>query len=237
MTDVHGEVKCSGGDQHTRYLGYDCRGILRVIHHVVGQDYIEGIVRERECFTVCRHSGNTALPCWKKCDVMMSQRVNAYAALRAEEKDKTMRPTSDLQDTRIGSNALNLLKHASYLMRFGQQIPTGIIPGLEEVVRFVFLKLKHNLKRTLRPLVPLMRQHATPPATVYRTAHLDLPEAILSHMMRIPRRYYSGNSSHEADTSRLFFESREISIMSPEFPGLYHSAASDGNERKWPISF
>ena len=47
----------------------------------------------------------------------------------------------------------------------------------------------------------------------------DGANAPLSHVMGIPRRHYSGNSSHEADTSRfLFFESREISIMSPEFP-------------------
>jgi hypothetical protein len=51
---------------------------------------------------------------------MMSQWVNAYAALRTEEKDKTMRPTPNLQDTRIGSNVMKLFKQASYLMRSDQ---------------------------------------------------------------------------------------------------------------------
>ena len=175
MTDVHGEVKCSGGDQHTRYLGYDCRGILRIIHHVVGQDYIEGIVRKRECFTACRHRGNTPLPCGEKCAVMMSQRVNAYAAWRAEEENQAMRATPDLQDTRVRLNALNLLKLASYVLRFGQLIPAGIISGFEELMRLGFLKLEHKLKRTLRALMSLMRQRVSPPATIYPTAQLDLP--------------------------------------------------------------
>jgi hypothetical protein len=88
---------------------------------------------------------------------MMSQRVNAYAAWRAEEENQAMRPTPDLQDTRVRPNALNLLKHASYVLRFGQLIPAGIISGFEEIVRLGFLKLEHKLKRTLRALMSLMR--------------------------------------------------------------------------------
>ena len=111
---------------------------------------------------------------WKECYVMVSQRVNAYAAYRAEEKDKTMCPASDLQDTSLGPNAMKLLKLASYSMRSSPQTRTGIISGLEEVVRFVFLKLKHQLKRPLRPLVMLMRQNTSPPVTIYPTAQFDL---------------------------------------------------------------
>jgi len=100
---------------------------------------------------------------------MMSKRVNAYAELRAEEKDKAVGPTPNLEDTRVGLNALKLLKCASYLMRFGQQILTWIISGLEEVLRLAFLELKHKLKRALRPQMSPTRQQSSRPTAVYLT--------------------------------------------------------------------
>ena len=75
---------------------------------------------------------------------------------RAPKKNKTMCSTPDFQDASVRPNATKLLKLASYSMRSDQQTRTGIISGLEEVVRFVPLKLKHQLKRPLRPLVMLI---------------------------------------------------------------------------------
>ena len=86
----------------------------------------------------------------------MGQRVNPYAALRAKEKDKTMRPTPNLQHSRIGANLLKLLKQATYLLRSDQHIPAGIVSGFEKVARLLSLKLEHTPERTLRPLVLLI---------------------------------------------------------------------------------
>jgi hypothetical protein len=46
---------------------------------------------------------------------MVSERVNANAVLRAEEKDKTMRPTPDLEHPRVSLDRLKLFKLASHL--------------------------------------------------------------------------------------------------------------------------
>lgn len=110
----------------------------------------------------------------------MSQRVNAYAAWRAEEKDQTVRSAPDLQDARVGPDALKLFEQASDRMRFGQQIRTGIMPRLKEVVRLAFLKLEHELKRALRPLVPLMSQQASHPATLHLVGNQAIVQLLSS---------------------------------------------------------
>ena len=51
---------------------------------------------------------------------MMSERVNANTKLCAEEKDKSMRATPDLEHACASLILLKLLKLASYLKRSAQ---------------------------------------------------------------------------------------------------------------------